>query len=91
MIINKEELIEKAKKNFREYRDQNPRDSIHEDLKDFLAYAKKVYETEEDVNWNYSSNLDEKMQEVRFYVADCSELLLLFKIYLLENPEVKKE
>jgi hypothetical protein len=71
---------------FNTYMEQNPRYPIPcEEMRDFLKYAQSRYKDFDQVNWSSYDNKDECEDEVKSYIGESMEALLLYKEWLVEK------
>ncbi len=75
----------KETNDFNEYLDQNPRQPIpSEEMRRFLEYAKSRYKDWGVVNWCHCDE-EEIEEEVKRYIGESMEALLLFKEWKEEH------
>lgn len=66
---------------WKEYNETSPREAIPVELQDFLKYAQEQYREHDNVNWTYFEDQDERTEEVKHYISDSSEAILMFIEY----------
>lgn len=70
------------------YFDKNPRELIPDSLKEFLQFAEAKYKDLDCVNMTYSDDVEEQLEEVKRYIGDSAEALLLYKEFLASKKGV---
>lgn len=81
--------IKELEKEIEIYFNKNPREGHPALLDDFLKFAQEFYKDRDNVNWTYSNDIQEQIEEVEEYVDNSSEILLLFKLF--ERKRLNKE
>ncbi len=76
--------------NFDEYMETNPRKRlIDTEFKVFFEYAKKRYSKFDQVNWTSYDGEEEFIEELKDYLEESMEALLLFKGFCSDTNQKK--
>jgi predicted phosphatase len=71
-----------TKTEFDKYFNMNPRQTIPTNMKEFLEFAKKKYENQDCVNMVYADDYEEHLENIKNYIGESMEAILLFKEFL---------